>query len=238
MSSISKMEHATDTSVLRRLLFATSILPADVPDLWEIVAKFAVAKSNASILPEQARVIADNITYTDEHVLMPEDELFVELAMMSFKSKEHIGVNLISKKQRCIECEGNLLLRRNRPSKMTIYTDTYGTLPCYQYRKYCSNHRRGCHVVQHYGYYTKDISELYFDSDWDTHKYFVSSQETAFELQLLTRFDFELLIGQISYKQRAEIYNAVHGYSSTKKQCSLQEDGTDTDESADYLGNV
>ena len=211
------MEQAPDTSVLRRILFAASILPDDTPDLWEIVAKFAVAKSNASILPEQARVIADNITYTDELVLMSDDELFMELAMMPFKSKEHIGVNLISKKQRCIECGGKLLLRRDRPSKMTIYTDTYGTLPCCQYRKFCSNNRRGCHIVQHYGYYTKDTSELYFDSDWDDHKYFVSSQETAFELQLLTRFDFELLIGQISYKQKAEIYNAVHGYSSTKK---------------------
>ena len=55
--------------------------------------------------------------------------------------------------------------------------------------------------MQHYGYYTKDASELYFDTDWYDHKYFVSSHETAFELQLLTRFDFELLIGQIRYKQ-------------------------------------
>ena len=46
------MEQATDTSVLRRILFATSILPADTPDLWEIVAKFAVSKSNANILPD------------------------------------------------------------------------------------------------------------------------------------------------------------------------------------------
>ena len=64
------MEQAPDTSVLRRILFATSILPDDIPDLWEIVAKFAVAKSNASILPEQARVIEDNITYTDERQMM------------------------------------------------------------------------------------------------------------------------------------------------------------------------
>ena len=49
----------------------------------------------------QARVIADNITYTDEHVLMLEDEVI--LAMISFKSKEYVRVNLISKKQRCIK---------------------------------------------------------------------------------------------------------------------------------------
>ena len=76
MSSSSKLKQATDTSAIQRLLFATSILPADTPDLWEIVARFAVAKSDASILPEQARTIIDNITYTDEHVLMPDDEPF------------------------------------------------------------------------------------------------------------------------------------------------------------------
>ena len=52
MSSSSKLKQATDTSAIQRLLFATSILPADTPDLWEIVARFAVAKSDASILPE------------------------------------------------------------------------------------------------------------------------------------------------------------------------------------------
>ena len=144
---------------------------------------------------------------------MPEDELFVELAMMLFKSKEHVGVSLISKKQRCIECGGNLLLRRDRPSRMTIYTDTYGTLPCYQHRKYCSIHRQGCHVVQHYSYYTKDTSELYFDSDCDNHKYFVSSQETAFKLQLLTRFDFELLMAKLATSRELKFtmpYMVIH----------------------------
>ena len=68
--------------MLRRLLFATSILPADTPDLWEIVAKFAVAKSNASILPEQARLVADNITYINEQALMVDDQLFMELTMI------------------------------------------------------------------------------------------------------------------------------------------------------------
>ena len=59
MSSSSKLKQAADTSVIWRLLFATSILPADTTDLWETVAKFDVAKSDASLLPEQGRVIAD-----------------------------------------------------------------------------------------------------------------------------------------------------------------------------------
>ena len=50
--------------------------------------------------------------------------------------------------------------------------------------------------------------------------YFVSSQETGFEMSLLKKFDLELLIGQLSYKQKADIYNVYEGYDNTKKTCS------------------
>ena len=42
--------------------------------------------------------------------------------------------------------------------------------------------------------------------------YFVSSRETGFEMSLLEKFDAELLLGQVSYNQRADIYNYYHGY--------------------------
>jgi hypothetical protein len=34
---------------------------------------------------------------------------------------------------------------------------------------------------------------------------------------LLKRFSAELLIGQVSYNQRSDIYNYVHGYESKRK---------------------
>ena len=51
-----------------------------------------------------------------------------------------------------------------------------------------------------------------YDEDWSTLPYFMSTRETAFSMDMLHRLDKEILIGQISYKQRAEIYNDVHGY--------------------------
>ena len=59
-----------------------------------------------------------------------------------------------------------------------------------------------------------------YDPDWMENTYFVSSSETAFEMCLLTKFDVELLHGQISYKQRAEIYNHNNGYPVPPKTCS------------------
>jgi hypothetical protein len=36
---------------------------------------------------------------------------------------------------------------------------------------------------------------------------------------MLNQYDSQLLIGQISYKQKADIYNIYHGYDAAKKQC-------------------
>ena len=35
---------------------------------------------------------------------------------------------------------------------------------------------------------------------------------------MLQKFDAELLIGQVSYKQKAEIYNVSNGYDTAKKE--------------------
>ena len=71
-------KYIQDTSVLRRLMFATSMLPEDTPKLSEIITKFAgyKAASSTQLLPQQAKVIADNISFTDKHVLASDESLF------------------------------------------------------------------------------------------------------------------------------------------------------------------
>ena len=54
-------------------------------------------------------------------------------------------------------------------------------------------------------------------------EYFVSTSETAIELSMLKKFDSELLLGQISYSQKAEIYNYSNGYPVQPKKCSTME---------------
>ena len=43
--------------------------------------------------------------------------------------------------------------------------------------------------------------------------FFLSTQQTAFSTRLIKNFDAELLLGQISYHQKANIYNTIHGYN-------------------------
>ena len=127
------------------------------------------------------------------------------------------------KPTKCDLCGGKLLLRGDRPCRMTLYTESLGTVPATHFHKYCNNYCKGCAFVQFYGYYKTGTGTLCYSVDWMSHPYFLSSQETGFKIAMLKVFDTELLIGQISYKQKADIYNASKGYDTTKKTCSAIE---------------
>ena len=120
-------------------------------------------------------------------------------------------------------CGGKLLLRSDRPSRLTLDTESLGTLPATHYHKYCNCHRKGCKLVHFYGYYKSGEGGMHYTDDCLSLPYFLSTQETGFELAMLKNFDVELLIGQISYKQKADIYNISKGYNTTKKECSTIE---------------
>lgn len=87
-----------------------------------------------------------------------------------------------------------------------------GSVPGSHYHKYCSN--RSCSFTQYYGYYTTGESTgVYYSSNWESLPYFVSSRETTFSNDMLQRFNAEILIGQQSFKQCADVYNFLHGYT-------------------------
>ena len=90
-----------------------------------------------------------------------------------------------------------------------------GTIPGSHFNKYCSNRR--CSFTQYYGYYTQGLredsaapSEAHFNDDWESNAYFVSSRETAFSMKLIHRFHSQILHGQQSFKQCADVYNHLH----------------------------
>ena len=44
---------------------------------------------------------------------------------MPFERSEHVGIVLISKRQSYMDGGGKLLLRSDRPSNVTLYTDSH-----------------------------------------------------------------------------------------------------------------
>ena len=59
------------------------------------------------------------------------------------------------------------------------------------------------------------MSDIVFNQDWASLPYFMCSRETSFSMSLLQQFNAEILIGQISFKQCADIYNFLHQYNTT-----------------------
>lgn len=80
-----------------------------------------------------------------------------------------MGVVLISPNATCLKCGGKLLLRSDRPSSITLYTDDLGTVLATQFRKYCQNSRKGCSFTQHYSFHstTEDCNtDVVYDVNW------------------------------------------------------------------------
>lgn len=139
------------------------------------------------------------------------------------RSWSFCGVVLVSNHKTCRKCGGKLLHRSDRPSRVTLYTESQGTLLVSHFIKFCQNYRKGCSYNQHYGYYSMGTkSTCYYETDWEKRPYLISISQTAFELEFLKGFDFELWIGEMSYKQKSEIYNCVNGY----EKCSSAESTT------------
>jgi len=206
---LSAAKHIKEVSVLRRMLFAVTYLPEDVPNYWETLVAFGtLGKGPENITVEEARLLFQNMSELDSSVFATDQELFSEL--VSFKMKEKpLGVVLVSSNNSCINCNAKLLLRKDRPAQVIIYDDVNGSLPGSHYHKYCKN--RSCGLTQYYGYYTNGgSSNVYYNSDWISLPYFVSSRETVFSMKLMKQFDAQIFIGLLSFKQCADLYNYLH----------------------------
>ena len=128
-----------------------------------------------------------------------------------------LGIVLISSNGVCKLCSGQLLVRKDRPSFPVVYTECFGTVSGTHFQKYCQNNAKGCPFMQHYGFYTTSTSIMEYDRNCLELPYFLSTNMTCISTKLLTKLSAEILLGQMSYKQKADIYNCVHGYDSAIK---------------------
>ena len=140
-----------DVSVLRRLEFAASYLPKDMPNYLDYVTAFALKdkEDKNSLNPEKALQLIENLQFMDHGALISEQNLIKEIVMMKKAGGDApLGVVLVSSKPNCRNCGMKLYTRGDRTSKVIIYDDKLGTLPATRYTRYC--HRKGCSLQQHY----------------------------------------------------------------------------------------
>ena len=202
-----------DLSVLRKLMFAATHLPPELPNIWGIAVEFATAGKVNAIDAMTAKSIIDNVEAFDKCALKTDDCLLKELVeWVPTSATKPLGIDLISKKKECVHCKKELIIRKDRPSYVTVYDSNIGPVPGTHFHKTCSS--KTCSITQYYGYYSTggDKSQVYYDSDWATNDYFVSSSLTAYSMSVIRHVDSQIVIGQLSYKQISDIYNHVHSH--------------------------
>ena len=164
------------------------------------------------------KLLVENIQELDPLAFQSDHTLYQQLIGICGRLKKPLGVILMPVEDTCVLCGTNLKLRRDRVAPIIVYDDIMGSVPGSHFHKYCSNPACGC--TQYYGYHTTGgnqcSSQVFFNDNWEVLPYFVSSRETAFSMTTLHRFHSEILLGQLSFKQCADIYNLMHkcDYSS------------------------
>ena len=204
-----------DASTLRRMVFAAAYLPPNTPNFWGIVVEFATSgmTTRSAVTPEQARVLMENLKILDKQAFSTDQQLTQELSQMPMPpTNKPLGLILLSPRESCTLCGSKLLVRADKASSVVVYDNNLGTVPATHFHKCCS--RRSCPYTQFYGYYTCSDSCTYYNDDYRELPFFMSTRETAIAMSLLKCLDAEVLIGQLSYKQRADIYNEVHHSSN------------------------
>ena len=116
-----------DTSVLRRLTFAATSLHKDTPRYWEIVTSFGFNSSSESVCSERVKLLLENTHFLDKNAFDTDRALLEELSRQDGFEGHPLGIVLISSKQCCGMCGGHLLVREDRPSFPTIYSEEMGT---------------------------------------------------------------------------------------------------------------
>ena len=185
-----------------------------MPRYWESVSTFSLKgkEQGETLTLQQAQMVVENLEVIDKAAFTSDEDLIKEIVQQSSPGHDApLGVVLVSSKTHCSVCGSKLYIQEDRVSAVTLYDDKLGTMPASHFTKYCR--KKGCSYAQCYGFSTQgnssDVVHVY-DKDWSAMPYFMSSRETAFSLDMLRRLDCEILHGQISYKQRAEIYNDIH----------------------------
>lgn len=92
LAAISKQ--VKDVSVLRRLLFALSQLPNDLPDVWKLAVEFATKYKEGCVMDsERTKLMLKNLEEIDISTYSDDRSLFFEL--LATPSSKPLGVTLL-----------------------------------------------------------------------------------------------------------------------------------------------
>ena len=217
------LQGVKDFSVIWTALYFVKNIPRTLPDFANRLYKFATNGNeewlDRNMTSEQLTAMTGNLL--SFYIAKNEETLWAELHGSSLKDGKYgLGVVLISEKESRHSCGNVLVAKFTKAVNVIVYHKACGTFMGCRVPKVC--HNKYCQMIQHYGYYTVEANKFY-DEDWEKQEYFLSKGKMAFDMKLLHKFEVEVLIGKLSFKEKADIYNEVHGcerdhYESSKER--------------------
>ena len=133
LAMLSKLStHIKDPSVLRRAEFAATFYPRSMPFFWNHLVSFSLMKREHrnSFTTEEARQFIENVEVLNKDALATDMQLLDDIVgMVRTGTDTPLDVVLISSKDSCRNCGSKLYIRADRPSTITVYNDSMGTLP-------------------------------------------------------------------------------------------------------------
>ena len=150
-----------------------------------------------------------SLTYLHSGILTSESERFREFHDFTVMCRQPMATLLLTTKDVCKNCNKQLSLDP-KPHPVIIYSLHRGTYLGSRLTKIC----RKCKLHQYYGYCTKD-GEKFCDQDILSIDFLLSTEDTAFDVQLLKECSNMLVIGAMPFSTYASSYNRRFGYNKT-----------------------
>ena len=134
---------ACDLALVRRIVFASVYLPKDTPDYWSKVTAFVTNNEGSKdILPSTVKTMVENLQLLNDKAFCTDAEMIAEIhAFSPVGSSIPLGIALVSSCTECQKCDGKLLIRGDRASRLVVYTETFGTVIGTHYHRYCNQLR-------------------------------------------------------------------------------------------------
>lgn len=148
-----------------------------------------------------------NLLYFHSSLLKSDRELFRDFHDFSLNCGKPIATVLRSSREICRKC-GKKLAFEKKVIPVVIYSNHRGTYLGSRLTKVC----RKCKIYEHYGYWSVE-GKRHFERDCLSSEFLLSSEDTAFQMDVLAELSNLLVIGAVPFSTYACSYNRRFQYS-------------------------
>ena len=134
--------------------------------------------------------------------------------------KTNPPIFLVPSSKNCPICNKVMTLDKNKVS-ITYYDDEIGANEGWRYKRKC----RSCNLTDFGSFYS--ASRLRYlnmtNNEEKDEQWFLSLEDTAFSKKMFEKYNFEVLVGTMTFKSKCDIFNKVFWQKNEKIGCKRKE---------------